>query len=143
MINKSNPRWRGAHKTQIQTSCKGTGSRAHMSSVCLASGASAWSHGASGDSPVGSPHTPEGMPLNRVLECSFSLLSLAFLHSALFFFFPHGSSWLFDGLNYLVQLLTRSNLIFATQFRLCKHPVPHRQATSQSKYANLCQMLLM
>lgn len=61
---------------------------AHMSSVCLASGASAWSHVAPGDSPVGSPHTPECMPLNCVLECSLSLLSLAFLHSAFFF-----SSW--------------------------------------------------
>lgn len=105
-----------------------------MSSVCLASGASAWSHVAPGDSPVGSPHTPECMPLNCVLECSLSLLSLAFLHSA-FFFFPHGSSWLFDGLNYweLQAILTGSNLIFATQFRVCKHPSPiGRQPVSQN-----------
>lgn len=35
VINKSDPRWRGACKTQIQISCKGTGSHAHMSSVCF------------------------------------------------------------------------------------------------------------
>lgn len=96
VINKSNPQWRGAHKTQIQISCKGTGSCAHMSSVCLVSGASAWSHVASGDSPVGSPHTPECMPLNCVLECSFSLLSLAFLHSAFFFFLMEAAGCLMD-----------------------------------------------
>lgn len=122
-----------AHKTEIQMSCKGT----RMAGLCTYESyvLSFWTfcldHVAPADSPVGSLHTP----WSYVLVCSLFLLTLAFLHSALMIFFSsHGGSWLFDGLSYweLQAILTPSNLIFATQFRVCKHPVPHRQA-------NICE----
>jgi hypothetical protein len=97
----------GAHKTEIQISSKGTQmARTHMSSMCLASGASACSHVAPEDSPVGSLH----IRVHSIEWSSGTLPTphphpwpLSFLHSAWIFF-----SLLMEAVGWLLDWITGS-----------------------------------